>query len=134
MNKFGYVCFVGRPNVGKSTLTNHYLKIPIAIESPRPQTTWYLVRGLYTEKNTQIVFTDTPGIHRVLHRNQNRVMNKIAYSALSASDIICQLVTPEGWTKEDQHIYDFIQEIDKPKILVINQVDRFSDKKLFPFI
>ena len=134
MNKFGQVCFIGRPNVGKSTLTNHYLKVPLAIESPKPQTTWYAVKGLISNKKGKILLTDTPGIHTIMHQAQNQTMNRIAYSAISQADIVCHLVTATQWTREDQHVNDFLREIQKPCFLVINKVDQFSAGKLLPFI
>lgn len=134
MNKFGQVCFVGRPNVGKSTLTNHFLKIPLAIESNKPQTTWYAVKGLLSHKRGKVLITDTPGIHKIMHRAQNQAMNHIAYSAISQADVICHLISATTWTKEDQHISDFLAHVNKPVFLVINQVDRFSSTKLLPFV
>lgn len=134
MHKFGHVCLIGRPNVGKSTLTNRFLKVPLAIESEKPQTTWYAVAGMVKHEKSKFVLTDTPGIHQFIHRQQNQTMNRIAYSALSQADIICHLITPKTWKEEDQHIYDFIQNIDKPKILLVNKVDQFSTNTLLPFI
>ena len=134
MNKFGYVCLMGRPNVGKSTLTNQLLNTPIAIASHRPQTTWYEVKGLLNHKNAQMVLSDTPGIHHMIHRQQNQIMNRIAYSAVSSANVICHLITPPEWTEQDQYIYDFLSPMDKHKILVLNQVDRFKPEQLFPLI
>ena len=134
MKKFGHVCFIGQPNVGKSTLTNHYLNIPLAIQSPKPQTTWYAVKGLYKKGNNEIIFTDTPGMHNAIHKLQNQEMNRIAYSAISTSDIICHLVTPSGWSERDDYIHQFITQTKQKKILVINKIDKFKDSSLFPFI
>ncbi|MCP8352132.1 GTPase Era [Candidatus Synchoanobacter obligatus] len=134
MSKFGYMCLIGRPNVGKSTLTNHLLKTPIAIESAKPQTTWYEVKGVLSTKGAQIVISDTPGIHDMIHRQQNQTMNRIAYSAVSSADIICHLITPPTWTAKDQYIHEFLQPMNKHKILVINQIDRFKPHELLPFI
>lgn len=134
MNKFGHVCLIGRPNVGKSTLTNHLLKIPLAIESARPQTTWYAVKGLVHYNHAQFVLTDTPGIHQFIHRQQNQTMNRIAYSAISQADVICHLVNPAIWKEEDEHIYQFLQSISTPKMLIINKVDQYSPSTLLPFI
>lgn len=134
MNKFGHVCLVGRPNVGKSTLTNQLLKIPLAIESPRPQTTWYAVKGLVSHPKAKFILTDTPGIHQFIHREQNQTMNRIAYSAISQADVICHLVNPKHWTDEDEHIHRFLAPLNRPKILVINKVDRYPPVVLLPFI
>jgi|AntRauTorckE5430_2_1112549.scaffolds.fasta_scaffold00019_4 GTP-binding protein Era len=133
MNKFGHVCFVGRPNVGKSTLTNRLLNLPLAIESAKPQTTWYAVAGLVKTKKAQFVLTDTPGIHQFIHRAQNQTMNRIAYSAISQADVICHLVTPR-WNQEDEHILQFLQGIQKPKILIINKIDQTTPHELLPYI
>lgn len=134
MNKFGHVCFIGRPNVGKSTLTNHLLKIPLAIESAKPQTTWYAVKGLVKYKQAKFILTDTPGIHQYIHRKQNQIMNRIAYSAISQADVICHLVNPPSFTKEDEHIYEFLASIQKPILLIINKVDKYKPETLLPFI
>lgn len=134
MKKNGKVCFVGQPNVGKSTLTNHYLDIPLAIESPKPQTTWYAVKGLLKHPSANIVLTDTPGIHNAVYRTQNQEMNRIAYSAISQADIICHLVTPHSWSEKDTYIHDFIKQSNKHKILLINKIDQYKDNLLFPFI
>ena len=134
MRKFGYVCLIGRPNVGKSTLTNQLLDVPIAIESNKPQTTWYEVKGLLNHPEAQIVLSDTPGIHNIIHRKQNQTMNRIAYSAVSSADVICHLVTATQYSEEDEYVTRFIAPVDKHKVLVINQIDRFKPEQLFPFI
>ncbi|MEC7030349.1 MAG: GTPase Era [Pseudomonadota bacterium] len=134
MRKFGYVCLIGRPNVGKSTLTNQLLDTPIAIASDKPQTTWYEVKGLINHPKAQIMLSDTPGIHNMIHKKQNQIMNRIAYSAVSSADIICHLVTATQYTEQDAYVHAFLAPISKHKILIINQIDRFKPEQLFPYI
>ncbi|UTC24491.1 GTPase Era [Candidatus Comchoanobacter bicostacola] len=128
------ICFSGRPNVGKSTLTNQLLKTPIAIESNKPQTTWYTVRGLFKTPQTNFILTDTPGIHQKIHRVQNKRMNHIALNAMNDADIICHIIKPCTWHAEDENVYQAIQSSSAPKILLVNQIDLFSEHKLLPFI
>lgn len=134
MKKTARICLGGRPNVGKSTLTNRLLKSPLAIESPRPQTTWYAVKGLMKTPAANFIITDTPGIHQLIHREQNKRMNRIATHAMMDADIICHLITPPKWKAEDQHIQEILATINKPKLLLVNQVDRFKPSALLPFM
>ncbi|MDC3180568.1 GTPase Era [Gammaproteobacteria bacterium] len=134
MTKTFRICFTGRPNVGKSTLTNLLLKVPLAIESPKPQTTWYAVRGLLKKPQANFILTDTPGIHQLIHREQNKRMNKIAHHAMMENELICHMITPPSWREEDEHIRKMIQTLDKPCILLVNQVDRFKPSQLLPFM
>ena len=85
--KSGFVSFIGRPNVGKSTLLNSILNKKVVITSNKPQTTRNLIQGIYNEKDTQIVFVDTPGIHKA-HNKLGRALNKQAYFTINDVDII----------------------------------------------
>ena len=92
-NKFksGFVSIIGRPNVGKSTLLNNFLGMKLAIVSPRAQTTRNRIQGIYTTETEQIIFIDTPGIHKPKNELGN-VMNEFAYSALDGTDLILMIV------------------------------------------
>ncbi|MBU0571746.1 MAG: GTPase Era [Candidatus Omnitrophica bacterium] len=137
MEKSGYVAIAGQPNVGKSTLLNGLLKKKLAIISRRPETTRDNIRGILTEKNLQIIFTDTPGIHRP-HNLLGKVMLTRAQSSLLEADIIL-LVTEKRFAlgSGDMNIISRFPEQKEGKtvILVINKVDRIKQKRaLLPII
>lgn len=118
---------VGRPNVGKSTLMNAWLDKPFAIVSPKPQTTWYEVEGIVTLGADDWLLVDTPGLHPKVHRSQNKQMNRIARSAMESMDLVVMLCIAGQWTEMDQWVVDQLAGFDKPKILVINQIDNFKE-------
>lgn len=131
----GLVAIVGRPNVGKSTLMNHLLGQKISITSRKPQTTRHRIHGILTRDNTQLVFADTPGIHRDEHRALNRAMNQAALSSLSGVDVICFMVDALKWTEADDYVLSRLPEQGTPVLLVINKVDSLEDKQaLLPHI
>lgn len=125
--KSGFVSIVGRPNVGKSTLLNQILKEKIAIVSPKAQTTRNKFQGIYTTDNEQIIFIDTPGIHKAKNELGNR-MNEYAKSSLEGIDAILYLIdasTPIG--KGDEYIIDCLNKVKTPVYLVANKVDLVKD-------
>ncbi|MDD3013111.1 MAG: GTPase Era [Candidatus Gastranaerophilales bacterium] len=122
-HKSGFVAIVGRPNVGKSTLLNNILKQKIVITSDKPQTTRRRIRGIYTSEKGQIVFVDTPGIHRPLHKLGEFLLEE-AKLAIPDADLILFLV--DGSEKAglgDKWIIDNVLKTDIPVVLVINKVD-----------
>lgn len=126
----GFVTIVGRPNVGKSTLLNRLVGSKVAIVSDRPQTTRSEIRGVRTTASSQIVFLDTPGIHKPRTLLGERT-NERARSTLSGVDVICLLVeahAPIG--RGDQFIADLVQSVETPKILVVNKVDLASRQQV----
>jgi GTP-binding protein Era len=102
----GFVAIVGRPNVGKSTLMNHILGQKISITSRKPQTTRHQIVGIYSEDKTQIIFVDTPGMHRGQEKAINKVMNRAADSALADVDAVLMVVDRTVWADEDQWVLD----------------------------
>ncbi|MGI9277345.1 MAG: GTPase Era [Endozoicomonas sp.] len=125
----GYVAIVGRPNVGKSTLLNHILGQKLSITSRRPQTTRHQVLGIKTEGDVQIIYVDTPGMHKVQKKAINRYMNRAAASALTGVDVVVFVVDQLKWTEEDQLVLDKLAHAPCPVILVINKVDRIQEKE-----
>lgn len=131
----GYVAIVGRPNVGKSTLMNHILGQKISITSRKPQTTRHQIVGIYTEDKTQVIFVDTPGMHRGQEKAINKVMNRAADSALADVDAILMVVDRTVWADEDQWVLDKLKHVKAPVYLVINKVDHLENKEnLLPHI
>ncbi|KSU85800.1 MULTISPECIES: GTPase Era [Fictibacillus] len=138
MNKTGYksgfVSIIGRPNVGKSTLLNHIIGQKIAIMSDKPQTTRNKIQGVYTTDQAQVIFIDTPGIHKPKHRLGD-FMTKIAQQTLREVDLILFVINAEeGYGRGDQFIIDKLQGINQPIFLVINKIDTIHPDKLLPLI
>lgn len=127
----GFVSFIGRPNVGKSTLLNSILGKRIAITSDKPQTTRNMIQGIYNDKDTQIVFVDTPGIHKPKSK-LGRVLNKQAYFTINDVDIVIMVVDiSEKIGKGDKFVIDVLKNIkDKPVFLVINKIDKLPREEI----
>ncbi len=131
----GYVAIVGRPNVGKSTLLNHLVGYRISAIVNKPQTTRTNVRGIVTQDNYQVIFTDTPGIHRDSKTLMNKTLNIAAVAALDAVDAVVMLVEALKWTAEDDLVLKRLQSMTCPIFLLINKVDRIVEKeRLFAYI
>lgn len=132
MFKSGFIALIGRPNVGKSTLMNNVLKRKVSIISPKPQTTRNQIQGIYTTDNEQIIFIDTPGIHKP-HHQLGDFMNKESLSTLRDVDIIVLVIdatSPFGGG--DEFILNELKKVDTPVVLVVNKIDLVKDKnKLF---
>lgn len=129
--KSGFVSFIGRPNVGKSTLLNNILGKRVAITSDKPQTTRNMIQGIYNEKDTQIVFVDTPGIHKPKNK-LGKVLNKQAYFTINDVDIVIMVVDiTEKVGSGDEFVIDILKNIkDKPVFLVINKIDRVPREEI----
>jgi GTP-binding protein Era len=119
---------VGRPNVGKSSLLNALVGRKVSIVAPKPQTTRQRVQGVLHRPEGQIVFVDTPGIHRKAARALNRYMNETAGSALRDIDLALFVVEAGRWTEEDADVLDRIKAFGVPAALLLNKVDRLADK------
>ena len=131
--KSGFVALIGRPNVGKSTLLNFLVGQKVAIMSPQPQTTRSRISGIYTDDQEQIVFIDTPGIHKPKNKLDD-FMDKSSYSALDEVDVVLFMVEPEPAGKGDQYIAELLKKIKKPVLLVINKIDKVHPDKLLSII
>ncbi len=134
MTKSGFAALIGRPNVGKSTLMNRLIGQKIAITSPKPQTTRNRIRTVYTDERGQIVFMDTPG----LHRSRNRLgeyMVSVAEHTLNDADLILWLVEPdERIGGGDEHILATLSKVKTPVILCINKCDTIRPEEVLPVI
>lgn len=126
--KCGYVAVLGRPNVGKSTLMNHVLGQKVSITSRKPQTTRHRVLGIYTDDDAQILFVDTPGIHKKEARTINRYMNRAASSSIDYVDIIIFVVDGTIWSDDDELVLEKLKDAKAKSILFVNKVDKVQDK------
>ncbi len=128
--KSGFVSLIGRPNVGKSTLLNSILKEHIAITSNKAQTTRNIIQGIYNEEQCQIVFVDTPGIHKPINR-LGKILNKQASSLTKDVDVILFLVDAStGIGAGDKYILETLKDNEIPVILVLNKIDVINEEKL----
>lgn len=124
----GFVSLVGRPNVGKSTLLNSLLGMKLAITSNVSGTTRNIIQGIYNDEDSQIIFVDTPGIHKPTHKLGN-LMNKKAYNNAHDVDVILFLIdATHGFGKGDQFILDKIKDSGSPIFLILNKIDQVKDK------
>ncbi|MFA6940081.1 MAG: GTPase Era [Clostridiaceae bacterium] len=130
MYKSGFVSIIGRPNVGKSTLMNTLLGEKLSIVSPRPQTTRNNIQTILTGEDYQIVFVDTPGIHKPKHKLGEYMVN-VAENSINEVDLILYIVTPsEEINKGDLHILEQLKKSKVPVILLINKVDEWDKQKV----
>ena len=128
MTKSGFVALIGRPNVGKSTLMNHIIGQKIAITSNKPQTTRNKIQTVYTDERGQIIFLDTPGIHKAKNKLGEYMVN-VAERTLKDVDVILWLLGASGYIcAGGQHILGGLSEIKKPVILAINKMDALKNQ------
>jgi len=132
----GFVAIIGRPNVGKSTLLNRLVGQKVSITSHRPQTTRHRVLGIHTTDAAQLVYVDTPGVHRGERGRQlNRMMNREASVSLEGVDAVVLVITADGWNENDEPALDLVRRAQCPVILAINKVDTLDDReRLLPLI
>ncbi len=132
--KSGFVTLIGRPNVGKSTLMNRLIGQKIAITSDKPQTTRNRIQTVYTSEEGQIVFVDTPGIHKAKNKLGDYMVN-VAERTLSEVDVILWLVEPSNFIGAgERHIMEQLQKTRTPVILVINKADTVKREEILPYI
>lgn len=135
ITRTGFVAIVGRPNVGKSTLLNRILGQKLSITSRKPQTTRHQILGIKTENGNQVVYVDTPGIHKNHDKAINRYMNKAATTAVKDVDLIVMLIDRMRWTDEDEMVLQAIKQQRAPTVLVVNKVDFVKEKdELLPYL
>ena len=130
----GFVSLVGRPNVGKSTLMNHFIGEKIAIISNKPQTTRNKITSILTKEHFQCVFIDTPGIHKPKHK-LGEYMVKSAENALNEVDVVLMLIEPtERVLEMDKYVIERLKNVKTPVVLVINKIDTIEKQKLLKVI
>ena len=132
--KSGFVTLIGRPNVGKSTLMNHLIGQKIAITSNKPQTTRNRIQTVYTDERGQVVFLDTPGIHKAKNKLGEYMVN-VAERTLNEVDVILWLVEPTTFIGAgERHIAEQLKKTKTPIILIINKVDTVDKKEIIKFM
>ena len=134
LSRSGFVSIVGRPNSGKSTLVNRLVGEKVSIVTDKPQTTRNVIRGILTRPEGQIVFLDTPGIHKPIHRMNERMMEAVR-SAMSEVDVLALTVdasVPFG--RGDEFTLELIKPVQVPRFLLLNKIDKIPKKDLLPKI
>ena len=132
--KSGFVTFIGRPNVGKSTLMNRLIGQKIAITSSKPQTTRNRIQTVYTDERGQIIFLDTPGINRAKNKLGNYML-QVAERTLNEVDVVLWLVEPSTFIGGgEKYIIEQLSKIKTPIILVINKIDTVEEKDILEAI
>jgi GTP-binding protein Era len=135
MFRSGYVALIGRPNAGKSTLLNFLVGEKIAAVSNKPQTTRHKIQGVVTLENGQIVFVDTPGVHKPGYLLNRRMMSAVHDAILSVDLIVLLRDASVSTGNGDRFVLDLVKESEKPAVLVLNKIDKITDKKeLLPLI
>ncbi|CAI8381906.1 MAG: GTPase Era [Flavobacterium sp. SCGC AAA160-P02] len=134
-NYCGYISIIGKPNVGKSSIINKILEKKVSITSRKSQTTRNNILGVKTDRNKQMIFIDTPGMHIKSQRTMNKILNKSAQSIVEDSDLVLFVVQRLTIDAEDKSIISKLSDTNSLKICVINKIDQIKNKnELLPFI
>lgn len=132
--KSGFVAIIGRPNVGKSTLLNRLIGSKVSIVSDKPQTTRKRILGVHTSGEVQMIFVDTPGIHRPGFRLNQRMMDAV-YAAIRDVDLLVHMVdASEKFGRGERFVLDLVRSSEKPSLLLLNKIDLVNKGKLLPMI
>lgn len=128
--KSGFISLVGRPNAGKSTLINNIVGQKIAIVSDKPQTTRNVIQGIYNDEESQMIFVDTPGIHKPKHK-LGKILNDQAYYTINDVDIILYVVDATSKLGTgDKFVTSILEKVNKPIILLLNKIDKMTHEEI----
>jgi len=134
MIKSGFVSIIGRPNSGKSTLLNRLVGEKVSIVTDKPQTTRHVVRGIVTRPEGQITFLDTPGIHKPVHRLNERMMKSVRESMADVDAILLITDASAAFGRGDEFTLELLKPVKTKKVLLLNKIDRLVKKNLLPII
>lgn len=125
----GLVAVIGRPNVGKSTMINAIMGRKVSIVTAKPQTTRHRILAVHTTAAAQVIFVDTPGLHRKAGKAMNRLMNRTAANALADADVVLFVSDASHWTSDDDAVLKRLRNVRAPVIAVLNKVDKVHPKE-----
>lgn len=128
-HRCGMVAVIGRPNVGKSTLINAVMDRKVSIVTAKPQTTRHRILAVHTAADAQIIFVDTPGLHRQAGKAMNRFMNRTAANALADADLVLFVSDATRWTIEDEDVLKRLKSCNAPVVALLNKVDKVQPKE-----
>lgn len=128
-HRCGMVAVIGRPNVGKSTLINAVMGRKISIVTAKPQTTRHRILAVHSTDDAQIIFVDTPGLHRKAGKAMNKLMNRTAANALADADVILFVSDVTRWTSEDDDVLKRLQRVSAPVVAVLNKIDKVQPRE-----
>lgn len=129
VQRCGMVAVIGRPNVGKSTLINALMDRKVSIVTAKPQTTRHRILAVHNTADTQVIFVDTPGLHRQAGKAMNRVMNRTAANALADADLVLFVTDATRWTVEDEDVLKRLQGCKAPVVALLNKIDKVEPKQ-----
>jgi GTP-binding protein Era len=134
MSKSGFVSIIGRPNSGKSTLLNRLVGEKVSIVTDKPQTTRHVVRGIVTRPEGQITFLDTPGIHKPIHRMNERMMKSVRDSIADVDLVLLIVDASASFGRGEEFTLQLLKPVTTKKFLLLNKIDRIQKKALLPII